>query len=253
MKKLGLICMSLVLALGALGVGYAMWSDTLTIDGTVTTGDVDIDLIALSGTWLYKDTVEHTSYVHHGWGTLTDGPLAYTPGGDETLITWAAADMNVQDADGVGYQSATVEVRELLPCTYFMVDFLIHYDGSIPARLKVDIIPDVGWLADLWEYARVNSLTDVGAGVLAYEWNEPSSHAPADRDMTCYDDTKPIDLEGYQMHGCEWILVKLWIHIPQEDPDLTDEFDLSKEALEGRPSTSFTATVEAQQWNKYVE
>ena len=37
MKKIGLICLALVLALGVLGVGYAMWDKTLTITGTVST------------------------------------------------------------------------------------------------------------------------------------------------------------------------------------------------------------------------
>lgn len=40
MKKIGLLSLALVLALGTLGVGYAMWSDTLVIDGTISTGEV---------------------------------------------------------------------------------------------------------------------------------------------------------------------------------------------------------------------
>jgi len=40
MKKIGLLALALVLALGALGVGYAMWTDTVTINGTVNTGDL---------------------------------------------------------------------------------------------------------------------------------------------------------------------------------------------------------------------
>jgi predicted ribosomally synthesized peptide with SipW-like signal peptide len=42
MKKLGLISLALVLALGALGVGYAHWSDTVVINQTVETGKVCI-------------------------------------------------------------------------------------------------------------------------------------------------------------------------------------------------------------------
>ncbi len=38
MKRIGLISLILVLALGALGVGYAAWTDTITISGTVSTG-----------------------------------------------------------------------------------------------------------------------------------------------------------------------------------------------------------------------
>jgi len=43
MKKIGLICLALVMALGGLGVGYAMWSDTLTITGNVNTGEVVVE------------------------------------------------------------------------------------------------------------------------------------------------------------------------------------------------------------------
>ena len=41
MKKIGLICLALVLALGALGVGAALWMGVLTIHGEVYTGIVD--------------------------------------------------------------------------------------------------------------------------------------------------------------------------------------------------------------------
>lgn len=45
MKKIGLICLALVLAVGALGVGFAMWSETLVIDTTVETGTYCIGFI----------------------------------------------------------------------------------------------------------------------------------------------------------------------------------------------------------------
>jgi len=40
MKKIGLLCLALVLALGAMGIGYSAWTDTITINGTVQTGKV---------------------------------------------------------------------------------------------------------------------------------------------------------------------------------------------------------------------
>jgi hypothetical protein len=45
MKKFGLICMAVVLALGTLGVGYAMWSDTVTVYTTVMTGNVNVEIV----------------------------------------------------------------------------------------------------------------------------------------------------------------------------------------------------------------
>jgi predicted ribosomally synthesized peptide with SipW-like signal peptide len=42
MKKMGFIILAVVLALGALGAGYAAWSQTLTINGSVSTGTYDV-------------------------------------------------------------------------------------------------------------------------------------------------------------------------------------------------------------------
>jgi hypothetical protein len=44
MKKFGLLCLALVLALGALGVGYAAWTDTIFVSGTVSTGSVCLNI-----------------------------------------------------------------------------------------------------------------------------------------------------------------------------------------------------------------
>lgn len=41
MKKIVLMCIALVLALGSMGVGYSLWSDSLYIEGIIETGEVD--------------------------------------------------------------------------------------------------------------------------------------------------------------------------------------------------------------------
>ena len=46
MKKIGLLVLALVFALGALGVGYAHWSDEVYIDGIVETGEVLIGFVS---------------------------------------------------------------------------------------------------------------------------------------------------------------------------------------------------------------
>lgn len=45
MKKIGLICLAVVLAVGGLGIGFAHWSDTLYINGTVETGEVLVGFV----------------------------------------------------------------------------------------------------------------------------------------------------------------------------------------------------------------
>jgi hypothetical protein len=44
MRKIGLICLALILAMGSLGVGYAMWSDTITINGSVDTASLKLGI-----------------------------------------------------------------------------------------------------------------------------------------------------------------------------------------------------------------
>jgi len=43
--KLGFICLALMIALGGTGLGYAYWSDALTISGQVETGQLNWELI----------------------------------------------------------------------------------------------------------------------------------------------------------------------------------------------------------------
>jgi hypothetical protein len=52
MKKILMLALVAVIALSALGVGYAMWSDTLYINGTVSTGNLDVQL---SGPFVIED------------------------------------------------------------------------------------------------------------------------------------------------------------------------------------------------------
>jgi predicted ribosomally synthesized peptide with SipW-like signal peptide len=42
MKKIGLIALIVVLALGVIGVGYALWTQVLTITGTATAGTFNV-------------------------------------------------------------------------------------------------------------------------------------------------------------------------------------------------------------------
>ena len=74
MKKIVLICMALVMALGAVGVGYALWSDSLFISGTVNTGN--IGLIWSQGT--PYDTEIAAKNVSHGECSITGDTLSIT-------------------------------------------------------------------------------------------------------------------------------------------------------------------------------
>ncbi len=100
MKKIGILAMVAVLALGALGVGYAAWSADLNIAGTVTTG------------------------------TFT----AVFGGTDVTSPVYADAPANVAQytTSGTGTATLTILVTTAYPNLVFHVPFTVTNTGSVP-------------------------------------------------------------------------------------------------------------------------
>jgi len=139
--KLGVIFIVAAMALAGVSAGYAAWFDTITVHGTVSTGDVDINVVDYSGTWVWKvygcGAPENEIYVWHGFvGDLPDVQAMFS-GCTVELISKAYA-AQAADASGVLIDDAiTVIYDNLFPCIDFKVDYLFHYDGSIPARIAV--------------------------------------------------------------------------------------------------------------------
>jgi predicted ribosomally synthesized peptide with SipW-like signal peptide len=89
MKKIGLIALIVVLALGIIGVGYAAWSQTLTATGTVNSGTFKADF-----------TTAVTDDLGTAYGTgVVDPKIAGTYNG----TTWSVATSSTQD---VGWTTA---------------------------------------------------------------------------------------------------------------------------------------------------
>ena len=231
--KLGVIFIVTAMALAGVGAGYSAWFDTITVTGTVNTGDVDIDVEKVSSTWVYKvlgapDTGYGIETVyHHGWGSTDPDPPAGTEGIDWWLIASAVAAIDAgDDADAI-----TVTYDNLFPCIDFKVDYLFHYDGSIPAKIQVTDPLFTGTDAQFF-----NTLI----------WTLPPEYP----DMGyCYGEmwlsdvngnevVNIADLEGYQIHEGDYILLVITLHLAQNN-DLMNM------------DASFTAEIEVVQWNEY--
>jgi len=220
--KLGAIFLISVMALAGIGAGYSAWTDTITVTGTVNTGNVDINVEYLSGTYIYKTIDDHGLVYWHGWNDDTHGE----PAVDNILVASATADFVAGTDDAI-----TVTANNLFPCQWFMVDFLIHYTGSVPGRINALTIDSADqWLLNLYNNGHI--------GYAANIWTQD----PADILVNGPGGTQyignSIDLEGYQLHDCNYIYVKLWIHIPQDNTLM---------GLTG----SFTASLGVIQWNEY--
>ena len=131
MRKIAFIGMALVLALGVMGAGFALWSDSLYIDGTINTGDIGL-------TWSQGDPYD-TEYpvpekdVSHG-ECYIDGNTLY------------------------------ITVFNAYPCIEYHFPIDLHGVGSVPVHTAMTLIsgpcpwvqiPQMSGLqiheGDLWE------------------------------------------------------------------------------------------------------
>lgn len=118
MKKIGLLVMALVLALGAMGAAFALWSDTLFLDVTVNTGNIGLE-----------------------W--TNDLP----PYDDEAADKDASNVTSSVSADG---KTFTIIITNAYPNITYTIPFDLHGTGSVPVHTRFDVVPgsnmDMSWI-----------------------------------------------------------------------------------------------------------
>jgi hypothetical protein len=149
MKKIGLLCMALVLALGMLGVGYALWKDEVTIEGTVNTGTVEIDIIELSETYVYKNITPNAAEPL----VKSNVPLV---SGDLLLVASATADIVSTDPKEI--EMTFTNIFPTPTAGPIKADVMLHYNGTVPAHvvLETDYIDPLlePYLIETWELSK---------------------------------------------------------------------------------------------------
>jgi len=117
-RKLGFLCLALVLAMGTLGVGYALWYEDLYIEGTVNTGTVDVE-------WSYGPV----------WDTETKD------------VSWSDV---VIDGD-----TMYITIYNAYPSIWYHHQFDIHSVGTIPVHFTDWVIDrgnlPAGATLQIWE------------------------------------------------------------------------------------------------------
>ena len=230
MKKIGLLSLALVLALGALGVGYAHWTDTITVEGTVCTGSVDINVVYLSGSDVYKD-LSNDHLVYYFWLKDPAGAIIWDSWSEAAdpanlfLVASAGSTLLGDDLVGVNFTNA-------FPCSYLVADFIVHYEGSVPAIVTADfdVVPQDPAVQYLWD----NGYIQVWGQQVYFE----------DGQFMGFGDiiTGPI-----QMHYCDYVKVYMLVDLPQDDDLVGTDFT---QADFMDKCWSFTAYIDATQWNE---
>lgn len=134
MKKIGLLSLALVLALGSLGIGYAAWTDTLTITGTVATGDLDWEFAGAPGQ-SDAGVDQNVFFTLESWNwVLMDKDVAST---------------SVEFTDN---HTLTVTIDNAYPYYANHISFVVHGLGSIPLRIwKVNFLVNDSVVETIYE------------------------------------------------------------------------------------------------------
>lgn len=237
MKKISMIMLALVVALGGLGVGYAMWSDTVTINGYVTTGSVDIDIESLSHTYVYKvvdDIVDEAGDVVHAVGKMICSPTEMDLEQDDPtdlendLLLVASAVTTGAIATDANYdetaESVTMTLDNIFPTNMatcpIKADVVLHYVGSVPAHVAYKEV--FGGTDDLSAYLIQKWYLDKGAG---------------------YVEVFP-GVDEIQLHNC----YRLKLEVMLDGAKLQSDFETGTNTM--CLSGTFTKTIVAHQWNE---
>jgi hypothetical protein len=222
MRKIGLLCLALVLALGTLGIGYATWSANVTIEQEVYSGELCTEFDTLC-------TVTDELGDGYDW---TIEWLLCDPG--HTKVKWLDKDeawctCNATDKDGDGSrETMVITCNNTYPSYYNHLDFWLCNCGTIPSKIQ-----------------GASVLVD---GVVEYYWDlssiDPGPAPCVSLDLTD-DDKDDIELHwgncfGRQLHPgyCDANCSFDW-HILQDAP---------QNAILG-----FEIEIHTVQWNKYVD
>jgi len=228
MKKIGILALTLVIALGALGIGYASWTDSVSITGTVNTGTVGINAVYFSGTDIYKDLSNDALVAVH-WMADAGGQVIWTSG------SAPASNVLVASAGSTaGKLDDTIDITFVgaFPTDELTADFVIESVGTVPVIVTADFTQANEMLKWLWD----NGYVTVYACKFSFVDGRPVFGAAI---------TGPV-----QLHQGDMVKVWLTIDLPQADELGNSEYD--QEDFMNQ-NWDFTAVINAIQWNEFVD
>lgn len=215
MRKIGLLCLALVLALGALGAAYAAWTDTVVMTQTVNTGSLEVGIFAVQQHTEEKDICS-VNVTHGAWKF-------------NKLVDPVPASALFNADTHAFYASATIAIGNFYPSFTILEDYVIGVGGTVPVKLHVTktvVDPDHVYdnMTISWSIYKisggVSELLTSGNGVATAQFTAIVGF-----------------LEGLQLHGCDTIIIYLDKYLLQTAPQGAD--------------ASLTLTVVGVQYNKY--
>lgn len=185
MKKIGLLSLAIVLALGALGAAYAPWTDQVEISQVVHTGFLQVGIRGEAD--IQGDPKEVAGVVVTEWN-----------------------DRFVKPDDGhTYYEGVTVEITNLFPCVTVTETFWIGVQqGSIPVKLMITA-------SSIWVDPADPNLFDY----LDIQWAVTGTHNGGEELEPMSGEGLGFygALQGLQLHGCDVVKLEIVKKLEQND------------------------------------
>jgi hypothetical protein len=228
LKRMGLLALALVLALGALGVAYAAWTDNAYLQGTVETGTLDADICGVSSTFAYKNDTTGEIFMEYVYGDTSAGM------GEEgwSLRAWATTvenfDPTIEDFDSV-----TMTFNGVFPGYDFVTDVELEYIGSVPGKISfarvfsTDTGDEYDIFTELWQMGEDTKGDNTRYGI----WIE------AERNGGTTWPYSPVDPLGLQLDFGDRVHISMHVFLPA-DSDY------------GSRTLNFSGQVTITQWNE---
>ena len=200
----GALFMVLVIMLALLGVGYAFWSETLTIEGTVTTGEVDVEF----------STYEPVECVDTQTGLCEEEP-ELKDSAAECTVEWLGGEGDFDDVPLLdnGSNLLQVTVTGMYPSYHCKVSFDVTSTGSVPVHVKPPVYTGV---EPLPEWVATNIEECYPADV---QLHQGESTLPCTLDIHFTNAQAPLENSGPLTFG--WtILAHQWNEEPPPPADI---------------------------------
>ncbi len=137
---LGLLAILLIVLLAGIGVAYGLWSETLTIEGTVNTGDVDVEFANVQKSE-YIGVIENNQYMIKHESNF--------PGKENA----ANCSYDSEEA-GTDNETLKITVEGAYPSWYCVVLFDVKSTGSVPVHVyEPELVEDDGFDNPGWAEA----------------------------------------------------------------------------------------------------
>jgi hypothetical protein len=221
MKKIWLVVLAVILAMGALGVGYAHWSKTLEIEGTAKTAVFKVGFTRILADWDVED--------YNAW-LRAQGLPAPEPkdvGNTVCKLVEEITEPPSVPATKVVYQRLICTITNSYPCYWGINKFTIDNAGTMPAHCTgLTMNPGAGLVISAriigpdgnligWE---LNDAADPTKPILnVWLYKEPPDYGPGweIQPPTEFPVEYPHSLICNQIEPCDQLLTELWVHVKQ--------------------------------------